>query len=492
MNAILTIPSSRQKRQNQPTGNDGGVWLNDCHSRLNETKVADLFQPAGFEDLLHIVRVARKRKSSVIPFGGRHAMGSQQFGSDGIAVDMNGLNRVLNLENERGILEVEAGITWTGIQRYLDESRSEHSSQKNSHGWAIRQKQTGADELTIGGSLAANVHGRGLSKGPIIQDVRSFTLVNSEGDLVECSRKKNTDLFQLAIGGYGLFGLFYSVRLQLTHRKKVQRIVRSTDAGNVMGLFQKRIESGYEFGDFQFHIDNESDDFLKRGIFSCYQPVGDETEMPGGTPALKESDWMNLLYLAHTDKSRGFQCYEDHYHRTDESVYWSDSHQFTTYVDGYHEQLDKRMKSRCKGSEMISELYVPRQFLPEFLAKAREELRRKAASVIYGTVRLIETDHESFLAWAREPWACVIFNICVEHSTPGLQKAKNIFRGLIDRALEFGGSYYLTYHKFASRQQVEAAHPRFSEFLRMKNDYDPDGMFRSNWWCHHKTLFTHA
>ena len=41
-------------------------------------------------------------------------------------------------------------------------------------------------------------------------------------------------------------------------------------------------------------------------------------------------------------------------------------------------------------SEMISELYVPRSVLPKFLRRAAVDLRRRGASVIYGTVRLIE------------------------------------------------------------------------------------------------------
>src|SRR5688500_19327824 len=43
--------------------------------------------------------------------------------------------------------------------------------------------------------------------------------------------------------------------------------------------------------------------------------------------------------------------------------------------------------------------------------------RRDKVDIIYGTVRLIEQDRESFLPWARRPYACVIFNVHVEHTT---------------------------------------------------------------------------
>ena len=117
-----------------------------------------------------------------------------------------------------------------------------------------------------------------------------------------------------------------------------------------------------------------------------------------------------------------------------------------------------------------------------------DDLRRCGASVIYGTVRLIERDNETALAWAREPWACVIFNICVEHSESGLRKARRAFRALIDRAITFGGSYYLTYHKFARRDQVEACHPRLAGVLQAKRRLDPKLRFQSDWWHHHDQM----
>lgn len=51
-------------------------------------------------------------------------------------------------------------------------------------------------------------------------------------------------------------------------------------------------------------------------------------------------------------------------------------------------------------------------------------------------MRLIERDDETFLAWAKEPYACIIFNLRVEHSPAGLEKARLDFQKLIDLALD--------------------------------------------------------
>ena len=72
---------------------------------------------------------------------------------------------------------------------------------------------------------------------------------------------------------------------------------------------------------------------------------------------------------------------------------------------------------------MITELYVPRAALGAFLSAVRADFRQHGVQVIYGTIRLIERDTESFLAWAREPWVCTVMNLHVDH-TPERHRAR--------------------------------------------------------------------
>jgi hypothetical protein len=126
------------------------------------------------------------------------------------------------------------------------------------------------------------------------------------------------------------------------------------------------------------------------------------------------------------------------------------------------------------------------------MAEVAADFRANRTPVIYGTVRLIERDDETVLAWAREPWACVVFNLHVDHTPVGIARAADAFRRLIDIALAHGGSYYPTYHRWATRAQVEAAHPRFIEFLREKLRHDPEERFQSDWYRHNREMFREA
>jgi FAD/FMN-containing dehydrogenase len=132
---------------------------------------------------------------------------------------------------------------------------------------------------------------------------------------------------------------------------------------------------------------------------------------------------------------------------------------------------------------------VPRAALSQFLEAARADFVEHSVELIYGTIRLIERDDESFLAWAREDFACVVFNLCVRHDAAGLAKARRDFRRIIARAVERGGSFYLTYHRWATREQVLKGHPRMPEFLRLKRSYDPSEVFESDWYRHYRETF---
>jgi FAD/FMN-containing dehydrogenase len=462
-----------------------GIIVNDLHSQLTATRVARVAEPETLDAVRGAIAAARREHRAVCIAGGRHAMGAQAFATDGVLIDIRKLDRVLAFDTARGLIEVESGMQWPKLLAEL--TSAQHGRDRQ---WGFAQKQTGADRLTMGGCLSANVHGRGLTLPPFVGDVESFRLLDARGDLVDCSRTENPELFRLAIGGYGLFGFIYSVTLRLVPRRKVERVVEVRDIDGIPAAFAGRIRDGFLYGDFQYSIDDRSDGFLRRGVFSCYKPVADSTPMPESQKELAERDWTDLLYLAHAGKAEVFKRYAGYYLSTNGQVYWSDEHQMSIYPDHYHRDLDRKSNARHKATETITEIYCERDALERFMADVREDARRNKVDIIYGTIRLIEQDKESFLAWAKRPYACVIFNLHVEHTPDGIRHAADAFRRLIDIGVKYGGSYYPTYHKYATRKQVVTCYPQFAEFLKLKRKHDPAEVFQSDWYRHYRKMFS--
>jgi hypothetical protein len=108
------------------------------------------------------------------------------------ALDASGLDRTLRHDAERGLLEVQAGVPWRSLEQHV-----------------------GANFLhgTVGESVAANHAGPDGS--PIIEHLRAFTLATGDGELRRASRERAPELFRLAVGGFGAFGPFYSLTLDL-------------------------------------------------------------------------------------------------------------------------------------------------------------------------------------------------------------------------------------------------------------------------------------
>jgi FAD/FMN-containing dehydrogenase len=461
----------------------GGVLLNDAHSGLNPTRVHSVHAPETIEALQKIVIDAAMQKRVVSISGGKHALGSQQLATDAMHIDTTSLNRVVGLDSNNGIVKVEAGIRWPELMEGLRVLQSDVENP-----WVIRQKQGGSDEICIGGTLSANAHGRGLGMKPIVDDVEFFELVDASGELVFCSRAKNPELFKLAIGGYGLFGVIYSVGLRLMRREKLKRVVQVVDVSEVVAILENAQANGCKYGDFQYDIDENSPTFMKRGICTLYEQVDDSVHVPLEKEKLSKEKWLNFLYLACTDRRKGFDLYTEMFRSMDEKLCLSDTSQMSTYHKGYREFINSNLKFDGPVSLMLSELYVPRKILAEFMAKAAVVLKANGIPNIYGTIRLIEQDDDTFLPWAKQKYACVIVNLLVTNSDSGIEKAVETFRALIDVSIGFEGSYYLTYHKWARKDQVLACYPQMPAFLKKKLEYDPDALFQSDWYRHNREL----
>ncbi|MGD9951182.1 MAG: hypothetical protein AB7S87_01160 [Burkholderiales bacterium] len=106
--------------------------------------------------------------------------------------DLPGLDRLLCHDPARAAVEVQAGARWHALSALI-----------------------GADFMagTIGASVAANRPGP--DGRPVIAHVQALTLATADGHLQRVRRDRSPELFSLAIGGFGAFGTFYSITLDL-------------------------------------------------------------------------------------------------------------------------------------------------------------------------------------------------------------------------------------------------------------------------------------
>lgn len=103
-------------------------------------------------------------------------------------VDASGLDRVLRHDPDQGLLEVQAGAAWRALEPFVG---------------------PGFLPGTVGESIAANC--AGPDGRPMVTHLQAFTLATADGELRRASRERAPELFNLAVGGFGAFGPFYSL-----------------------------------------------------------------------------------------------------------------------------------------------------------------------------------------------------------------------------------------------------------------------------------------
>ena len=147
---------------------------------------------------------ALDRRNPLIPRGGGYSYAAASFGPGCLVVDMTRFNRVLGFDESERIIEVEAGITLGELLSF--------TAPKG----LFLPVVPGYPDITIGGSVAANVHGKcPFREGTFERVVESLTLFHPRHGTLTVDRRENRDLFELTCGGMGLTGMILSAKLRL-------------------------------------------------------------------------------------------------------------------------------------------------------------------------------------------------------------------------------------------------------------------------------------
>ncbi len=145
-------------------------------------------------------RSARPR----IARGGGYSYAAASFGAGSLVVDMSRFDRVLGFDPEHRRIEVEAGITLGDL---LDLTAPRDL-------WL--PVQPGYPAITVGGCIAANVHGKNPAReGTFARSVEAVTLFHPRHGTLRVNRAVPEGLLDLTCGGYGLTGIILAATLRL-------------------------------------------------------------------------------------------------------------------------------------------------------------------------------------------------------------------------------------------------------------------------------------
>lgn len=147
------------------------------------------------------------------------------------------LDRLLAFNPADGLLTTEAGLLLSELLALFVP-----------RGW-FPPVTPGTRFVTLGGMLAADVHGKNHHlDGSFGDHVRKFELLCGDGLVRCCSRDQNADLFRATVGGMGLTGTILTVTLSLRRIETpwiLQETVRCRDLDETLAAFEASRSAPY-------------------------------------------------------------------------------------------------------------------------------------------------------------------------------------------------------------------------------------------------------
>jgi len=196
---------------------------------------AQVYRP---EKLAELAAVVTADSTNLIPRGCGRAYGDAAINDHNRVVDLQRLNRMLAFDPETGVLRCEAGVTIAEIiEVFLPRG-------------FFPPVTPGTKFVTLGGSLAADVHGKSHHRdSSLARHVLSFDLMLASGEVRRCSREENADLFWATAGGMGMTGVILQTEFQLSRVESAWIDGEVVGAKNLDDVFEafERTEKDYHY-----------------------------------------------------------------------------------------------------------------------------------------------------------------------------------------------------------------------------------------------------
>jgi len=182
---------------------------------------AQLHSFQTLEELRHLMAEIPR----LIPRGAGLSYGDASLA--GHILSTHRFNRFLHFDHLRGAIRCEAGVTLDEILKVIVPK-----------GWFL-PVTPGTKYITIGGAVAADVHGKNHHKeGSIGRYVDRLTLMMADGELMQCSSTENPDLFHTTCGGMGLTGIILEVELNLKPIETSRIVQKNIIAPNLKTMIE--------------------------------------------------------------------------------------------------------------------------------------------------------------------------------------------------------------------------------------------------------------
>ena len=206
---VITSPYDLERYSTDALSPSRAFWAASSIESIADVVVT----PRSVQDVAGVVRIASEARAPIVPYGGgTGVMGGISPVQGGIVVDLNGLDKVIEVNTVDRTAVVEAGVVLEDLGAALEP-----------HGLMLGHDPWSVPIATVGGAISTNGVGyTAATHGPMGQQVLGLEVVLPDGRLVTTRSvpkySSGPDLNHLFIGTEGTFGIITKATLRVFRR----------------------------------------------------------------------------------------------------------------------------------------------------------------------------------------------------------------------------------------------------------------------------------
>lgn len=447
-------------------------YTNDA-SQLNLTKVDTILKvpqnkDSIVEQLQSILKYAQKNNLKIAVAGAQHSMGGHSIYPNGIEINMLPYKH-MELDATTNILTIGSGALWQDAIEYLD---------KYDRSIAVMQAFS---SFSIGGSISVNGHGWQKDSPPISSSIISFTLLNYQGKVLNCSRVENQELFKLVIGGYGLFGIILDVKLQVVNNTALRFKYVRLSAENYVLNYKKYVSDNPNVELVFGRLRISKKHFLEDATLNFFERVQDKP-LHLKQQNKNNAETKRLVFRSTVNSEYGKRLrwdLETEMNKVTRNEIFSRNELLNDHVS-LIENKDQN------STDILQEYFIPERNFNQFLKEMKPILEKSNIDLINITIRGVYKDNDSFMNYAKENVFGFVFLFNQKKTKKQEDQMKTLTNNLVDITLKNNGTFYLPYRLHIDREKMRKIYPQTDAFFGLKRKYDPKEIFNNKFYLHYQ------
>ncbi|MEE6452732.1 D-arabinono-1,4-lactone oxidase [Gottfriedia acidiceleris] len=199
-------------------------------------KPNEVLYPSSIEEVVNLVKKANSENKKIRVVGSSHSF-TPLISTNDYLMSLDHLNGVISINKEAQIAEVWAG---TKLEQLGNELYESGFSQENLGDINVQ---------SIAGAFLTGTHGTGIDHGILSTQIEEMTVVLPSGDLIDCSKTKNTDIYRAIGVSLGLLGIVVKFKIRIkpakTYRYESKKVIIDEVYRNLKNL--KKENEHFEF-----------------------------------------------------------------------------------------------------------------------------------------------------------------------------------------------------------------------------------------------------